>query len=165
MACSSPSGRNRASCCSGRKGLAWPPPCPWGWPGPTGWGLQACGPQGPELPKQTFQSKGVKTAQAGLGQSRLAALGGQVSFHPGRAWRAQQASNSMRLRHLFMCWVQGGGSAVTSKGNLRPPSQPNHRGLDPLGQKRHLKCLVRQGGRVDGMTPGVLNSLQQVGTS
>lgn len=53
---------------------------------------------------------------------------------------------------------------MTCKGNLRPPPQPNQRpGL--LGQKWHLKCLVRQGGQGDGVTPGVLNSLQQVGTS
>lgn len=54
---------------------------------------------------------------------------------------------------------------MTSRGNLRPPPQPNHRGLDSLGQKWHLKCLVRQGGQGDDGTPGVLSSLQQVGTS
>lgn len=37
---------------------------------------------------------------------------------------------------------------MTCRGNLSLPPQPNHRGLDSLGRKWHLKCLVRQEGWV-----------------
>lgn len=84
---------------------------------------------------------------------------------------AHQAGGSKRLRHLFMCWVWGGGSAATCRGNLRPPPQPNPQRPGLPGEEVASKVLGQAGeGGVlvpaaPGPLPGEWNPMQQVGTS
>lgn len=68
---------------------------------------------------------------------------------------------------------------MTCRGNLSLPPQPNHRGLDSLGERVASKVLGQAGRLGDGVTPweamlvlaalgpllGILDSLQQMGTS